>query len=155
MAAVISSLVYTVKDLQGNNRVEGWILCEFREQYLPGGVAIDLRSSFRYINTWEATPASGAVYVLPVAADDSYPGANTQSGRVVVWGLASNAFSVVVLSGTVIATSGINSGLASGLRTVVTGISGSIEAGLNTPFAELLSGVQLSGARYKLHVIGG
>lgn len=128
MAVVISSLVFTKKDIAGNSFVEGYFLVEFRDAgYTPGGEAMDLSSFMRRAEFVQATPASGALDYEARPSYTDYPG-NAGSGRVTLHYLRSS-LGISIISGTVnIAPAQLR--------------------------AELLSGVAVSGARAIVHAIG-
>ena len=47
---IVSAIdVYTVKDEAGNPRTTGWFEVEFRENYVAGGIGVDLSPYFRVI----------------------------------------------------------------------------------------------------------
>jgi len=152
MGAIISSLVSVRKDVGGNPFTEAWLLVEFRNQYVPGGEAIDLSSILRRVDQVVAcTPASGALRdVLPRENQSDYP-ADARSGRLEIWQVPTSGVGISITSGTEMFLSGkFLSGTISG-QTFTVLISGRIAG---QAFAEMLSGVQTSGARARIYVVG-
>ena len=59
MSAIISSTVFTIVDQAGNPRTEAVLVCEYRENYEPGGIAFNLSPYFRRIEHILTSPISG------------------------------------------------------------------------------------------------
>lgn len=168
MGVVLSAYVYTIKDIQGNPRTEGWITVTFRPDYRPGGDFFDLSPYFRFIEHTVAYPMSGTEEWSPQPNDSDFPSVLTPiSHRIKLMGIQSAAISVLisgqgiqVASGTLLTTSGI-AGVQSGFAVIGTLFSGRIAGaiagtlGMNGPlYSEVVSGRAVSGAVAKLHVIG-
>ena len=158
---IISSIVFTKKDISGNQWVEAHILFEFRNAYVPGGEAVDLTPFFQRVELPVGGPniASGqASGYLPRVNAADIPG-NPGSSRIQLFYGASgivtlniSGIGVSVASGTLLTTSGI-AGVQSGFAVIGTLHSGSISAtasgvlGVGVASVEVLSGQATSGFR--------
>lgn len=158
MAVIISSLLFTKLDINGNRWVDGYLLVEYRDAgYSPGGENIDLTSRFRRVEHIEAFPASGVLDYNPRANYGDLPG-NAGSGRLqLFYGGSGNininisGLPVSILSGTILSfASGVMHG---GSGRLAFGGSGFINAGQVQ--TEILSGIAVSGIRAKIYVLGG
>lgn len=154
---IVSSLVYTMQDIAGNKRTEGWFLCEYRDAtYSTGGEIVDLGAYFRHAEVLQASPVSGAINLIPQINEADYPadGAALGSGRVQMLRPAASGLGGYIasgwqpfLSGTFL--SGITSGLTLGIL-----VSGALRIAGPVNFEELTNGLAASGVRYRLHVVG-
>lgn len=169
MSTVVSSLIFTRKDIAGNPHVEGYFLVEFRDaRYTPGGESVDLSAYMRRIEFVQTQPVSGILDYEPRPSMTDYPG-NAGSGRMTLHYLRSSIVTIhmsglgiqilsgqsLALSGALISGQGVQSNtllsvLFSGLLVAIT--SGSIAPGqIRT---EILSGTAVSGTRAVIHALG-
>ncbi len=164
--AVISAIVFTKRDIAGNNWVEAWILWEHTQAgYTPSGENINLTPYFTRVEMAMARPASGALNYSPVPTGGDWPG-NAGSGRMSLFYAASGVIvasgvGISIASGVVLMTSNQGGGGASylsGTALIANLHSGSITAQLNINAGlaqvEVLSGVAVSGVRSYIHVLG-
>lgn len=98
--AIISSIVFTKKDLTGNNWVETWLLWEFTQAgYTPGGENINLTPYFSRVEMAQAQSVSGAIEFTARHNAADLPG-NAGSGRVQLMRVVSGAGNFIeVVSG--------------------------------------------------------
>lgn len=103
MGIVVSGIIFTRRDVQGQRYVEAWATVEFRDPlsgYRPGGESFDFTVSggagMRRIERLMVTPVSGvlnpAYQVQPQYAD--FPG-NAGSGRLTIHALLSGAVDII------------------------------------------------------------
>jgi len=160
--AIISADVFSIRDISGNVRTEAWILFEFDDaEYNTGGEIIDLSPYFRRVEHVLANPLSGAFDYVPRINAGDFPagGANLGSGRLELLGVGSSSVTVN--------TSGVGVEVVSGTQVLVLSgdrlsplFSGSMVAQATSffpadgVFAEIASGIAVSGTRAKLHVLG-
>ena len=150
MADIISAQVYTLLDVGGNPRVEGWFIWEFQENYVTGGVAANLSEYFRRVEQMLVSPVSGATYFQPRVHDTSIPG-DPRSGLIQLWGVASGA-GVSIASGIQGFVSGqLLSGNISG-QVYFALFSGRLAA--QTTFAEIADATAVSGTRVRIFALG-
>ncbi len=168
MAVVVSSTVFTEKDISGNPHVRGYFLIEFRDAtYAAGGESLDLSPYMQRVEyVTQPMIASGAVAVEMRANLPDYPG-NAGSGRIQAYYAGSSivtinmsGIGVSIASGQVLVASGgaaAYSGGTSPLSLLFSGritatASGAIAAGQAA--AEVVTGTALSGSRSVIQVLG-
>lgn len=152
--AIISADVYVLKDMAGNPRTHGWFLYEFQGTYVDGGIAADLSTYMRRVMGIMANPASGALKYIPFPNEVDFP-ADARSGRVQLFFMGSGAVTVNTSGVNVTITSGQNQPL-SGVTAVWSGqMTGQAVAwDPNRAFAEVVSGIAVSGTRARLFALG-
>lgn len=152
--SVISATVYQLLDAAGNPRTEGWFLYEFTGTYNPGGEAVNLSSYMRRVEGMLMNPASGALNYIPFPNETDLP-ADARSGRAQLFFMGSGAVTVN--------TSGVNVTITSGQDQTLSGEtavwSGQMTAQVtawdpNRAFAEVVSGVAISGTRARIFAMG-
>jgi hypothetical protein len=156
VGVLISPIVRTVRDIQGNEAVDVYSIYEYRDAGIqPGGETIDLSPYMRRAEFIHAQPVSGVfLYEARPNATD-FPG-NPGSGRMELYytgsgivTLAISGLGIQVTSGQTFTVSGVLP-LISG-RLVIGG-SGTFAVGLNP--IQLLSGTAVSGVRAYIHAFG-
>ena len=156
MGVLISPIVRTVRDIQGNEAVDVYSIYEYRDAGIqPGGETIDLSPYMRRAEYIHAQPVSGVFLYEPRPNATDFPG-NPGSGRMELYytgsGLVTvnvSGLAITILSGHPFLISGFI-GPVSG-RIAVQG-SGSFAVGL-API-QLLSGTAVSGVRAYVHAFG-
>ena len=145
---IVSAIdVYTVKDEAGNPRTTGWFEVEFRENYVAGGIGVNLSPYFRVIRDVFPRFVSGALHYFPEVDPSAMDPASTR-----------------------IQLTWIGSGLvASGFCTIASGqplisgvwytplLSGNVHLGHVAPpraFNEIDDGTPVSGVRTRLLALG-
>ena len=155
MGTLISPIVLTRRDVQGNEYVDVYSIFEYRDAGIqPTGESIDLSNFMRRVENIHAPPISGALLYDPRPNATDFPG-NAGSGRMELHSLVSgivtlnvSGLPIQILSGAISNLSGLG-GLPGGItiasgRLGLTG-SGAFNAGIQ--MGSLLSGTAVSGAR--------
>ena len=156
MGTLISPIVFTRRDIAGNQYAEVLAIYEYRDAGLqPTGEAIDLSAYMRRVEMIQAQPISGAFLYDPRPNATDFPG-NAGSGRMELYYGGSSTIllnisgaGVQITSGQTFAVSGVLR-LISGL--LVLGGSGALAAGLAS--VQILSGTAVSGTRAYIRAFG-
>ena len=162
MGTLISPIVLTRRDVQGNEWVDVYSIYEYRDAGIsPGGEAIDLTPYMRRVENIHAQPISGILIYEPRPNATDFPG-NAGSGRMELWSLGSgivtlniSGLQIQILSGNISNLSGLG-GLPGG-ATIASGrigVTGSGAFNASIQFTQILSGTAVSGARAYIHAFG-
>ena len=159
MAVVISSVLFTKKDVAGNPWTEAWAVIEFRDaNYSPGGENLALANEFSRIEYILVTPLSGNNNYRPETNMGDYP-TNGGSGRLQLYYMASGSVAlnvsglpIQILSGTTLTLASGNT--ASGPFSGRIGIAASGNLAVGLLPVEILSGTAVSGTRALIHALG-
>ena len=81
---ILSESVYTLQDIARNQVVGGWFTVEFRQNYVTGGLVVDLSYRLRQIDIIIARAMSGAYSSSPKENDTDFPG-DPRSGRIMLF----------------------------------------------------------------------
>ena len=156
MGVLISPIVFTKRDIAGNQFTEVLSIYEYRDAGLqPGGEAIDLSAYMRRVENIHAQAISGVLLNDPRPNATDFPG-NAGSGRMELYTLGSGLVTVNI-SGLPITILSGHPFLVSGFIGPVSGrlnIGGSGFFNFNTANAQLLSGTAVSGTRAYIRAFG-
>jgi hypothetical protein len=152
VGVLISPIVLTRRDVQGNEFVDLYSIYEYRDAGIqPTGEAIDLSNFMRRVENIHAQPVSGVLLYEPRPNATDFPG-NAGSGRMELYYLGSG---VLQISGLAITIVSGHPFLISGFIGPVSGriaVQGNVNAGL--AMTPVLSGTAVSGARAYIHAFG-